>query len=71
MRKSRAKKRIILADPRFNDEMVTKFVNNMMLDGKKNLAFDIFYQAMDLIEKRTEEKRKKWIGKRFSKSSTK
>ncbi|NQY09246.1 MAG: 30S ribosomal protein S7 [Flavobacteriales bacterium] len=56
MRKSRAKKRIILADPRFHDEMVTKFVNNMMLDGKKNLAFDIFYQAMDLIEKRTEEK---------------
>ena len=56
MRKSRAKKRIILADPRYNDIMVTQFVNMMMLDGKKSLAYEIFYGAMDLIEKRTEEK---------------
>ncbi|MCH7534494.1 MAG: 30S ribosomal protein S7 [Bacteroidetes bacterium] len=55
MRKARAKKRILIADPRYNDVMITKFVNNMMMNGKKNLAFDIFYQAMDLVEARTKE----------------
>jgi small subunit ribosomal protein S7 len=52
MRKTRAKKRPLLPDPRFNDELVTRFVNNMMLDGKKSLAFAIFYDAIDLVSER-------------------
>jgi small subunit ribosomal protein S7 len=49
MRKSKPKKRIILPDPKFNDVMVTKFVNNIMLEGKKTTAFQIFYDAIDII----------------------
>ncbi len=45
--------RVIDADPRYNDPMVTQFVNNMMLQGKKSTAFAIFYQAMDLVKTRT------------------
>ena len=55
MRKSKPKKRIILPDPRFNDTMVTKFVNNLMLTGKKNLAFNIFYDAIDIVSEKTGE----------------
>ena len=55
MRKSRPKKRIILPDPRFNDVLVTKFVNNLMLQGKKTLAFDIFYEAIDIVSEKTGE----------------
>lgn len=55
MRRRKAKKLEVLPDPRFKDVTVTKFVNNMMMSGKKNLAFKIFYQAMDIIEERTEE----------------
>lgn len=55
MRKSKPKKRIILPDPKFNDIMVTKFVNNIMLDGKKSTAFQIFYDAIDIIEDKTKE----------------
>ena len=55
MRKTRAKKRPLLPDPRFNDELVTRFVNNMMLDGKKSLAFTIFYDAIDLVSEKTGE----------------
>ena len=51
MRKSRAKKRILLPDPKFGDKLVTRFVNTMMMSGKKNLAFKIFYDAIDIIEK--------------------
>ncbi len=50
MRKSRPKKRIILPDPRFNDVLVSKFVNNLMLQGKKSIAFKIFYDAMDIVK---------------------
>ncbi len=50
MRKSKPKKRIILPDPKFNDVLVTKFVNNIMLQGKKSTAFNIFYDAMDIIQ---------------------
>ena len=50
MRKTKPKKRILLPDPRYNDPYVTRFVNNLMLDGKKSVAYDIFYGAMDLIE---------------------
>ena len=49
MRKAKPKKRIILPDPRFNDVLVTKFVNNIMLEGKKSIAFKIFYEAMDIV----------------------
>lgn len=49
MRKSRPKKRIILPDPKFNDPYVTRFINNLMLSGKKNLAFKIFYNALDIV----------------------
>ena len=51
MRKSKAKKRLLLPDPRFGDKLVTRFVNTMMLSGKKNLAFKIFYDAIDIVEK--------------------
>ena len=49
MRKSTPKKRIILPDPKFNDTLVTRFVNNMMYSGKKNTAYTIFYDAMELV----------------------
>ena len=55
MRKTRAKKRPLLPDPRFNDTLVTRFVNNMMYDGKKSTAFKIFYDAIDLVSERTGE----------------
>jgi small subunit ribosomal protein S7 len=55
MRKSKPKKRIILPDPKFNDIMVTRFVNNMMFDGKKSIAYDIFYKAIEMVETKTTE----------------
>jgi small subunit ribosomal protein S7 len=55
MRRKKAKKREILPDPRFNEVLVTKFVNSIMLEGKKNTAFSIFYDAIDAIEKKTGE----------------
>lgn len=55
MRKGRPKKRILLPDPRFGETIVTRFVNNLMLDGKKSVAYKIFYDACDLIEERTKE----------------
>lgn len=55
MRKSRPKKRVILPDPKFNDVLVTKFVNNLMFAGKKNLAYKVFYEAMDIVKEKTEE----------------
>ncbi|MDX9705787.1 MAG: 30S ribosomal protein S7, partial [Weeksellaceae bacterium] len=58
MRKTKAKKRPLLPDPRFNDQLVTRFVNNMMYDGKKSIAFAIFYEAMDIVEKRKEDAEK-------------
>ena len=55
MRKARAKKRPLLPDPRFNDTLVTRFVNNLMLDGKKSIAFNIFYDAIDIVSEKTEK----------------
>ena len=46
MRKSKPKKRYILPDPKFSDTLVTKFVNNLMVDGKKSIAYSIFYDAV-------------------------
>ncbi|MDG1903655.1 MAG: 30S ribosomal protein S7 [Schleiferiaceae bacterium] len=54
MRKARAKKRPLLPDPKFNDTLVTRFVNNLMLDGKKSIAFNIFYDAIDIVSEKTE-----------------
>lgn len=55
MRKSKPKKRYILPDPKFKDTMVTKFVNSLMYDGKKSIAYSIFYDAIAVIEKKTSE----------------
>jgi small subunit ribosomal protein S7 len=55
MRKAKPKKRYILPDPKFHDVLVTKFVNNLMYDGKKSIAYDIFYDACTLVEKKTSE----------------
>ena len=55
MRKSSAKERLVLPDPKFGDTVVTKFVNNLMLDGKKSVAFNIFYDAIDAVAEKVEE----------------
>lgn len=52
MRKAKPKKRIILPDPKYGDVLVTKFVNNIMLNGKKNLAYKIFYDALDIVKEK-------------------
>ena len=58
MRKRAAKKRPLLPDPRFNDQLVTRFVNNLMWDGKKSVAFNVFYDAIDIVEeKKTDEEK--------------
>ena len=55
MRKSRAKKRILMPDPKFGSILVTRFVNNLMLDGKKSIAFKVFYDALDIVSSKIEE----------------
>ena len=55
MRRRKVKERVILPDPKYNNVTVTKFVNNIMLKGKKNIAFKIFYDSMDIIVERTKE----------------
>jgi small subunit ribosomal protein S7 len=55
MRKARAKKRVLLPDPIYNDVLVTRFLNNLMYDGKKNTASTIFHDAIGIIAKRTNE----------------
>ncbi len=55
MRKAKPKKRYVLPDPKFRDVNVTKFVNNLMFDGKKSLSYAIFYGALEIVEKRTSE----------------
>lgn len=55
MRKSKPKKRYILPDPKFQDTLVSKFVNYLMEDGKKSIAYSIFYDAVALVEERTSE----------------
>lgn len=58
MRKRQAKKRPLLPDPRFNDQLVTRFVNMMMWDGKKSVAFKVFYDAIDIVEeKKTDDEK--------------
>ena len=55
MRKLKSKQRPITPDPKFNDTMVTKFVNNLMYDGKKSLAYKTFYDALSIVEEKTKE----------------
>jgi len=55
MRRKTAKKRITLPDPKFNEVLVTKFVNNMMYAGKKNTAYAIFYDAMEIVDEKSGE----------------
>ena len=58
MRKKQAKKRPLLPDPKFNDQLVTRFVNMMMWDGKKSLPFKVFYDAIAIVEeKKTDEEK--------------
>jgi small subunit ribosomal protein S7 len=55
MRKAKPEKRYVLPDPKFNDALVTKFVNCLMYDGKKSIAYRIFYDAIEKVEKKTSE----------------
>ena len=55
MRKAKPKKRILLPDPKFGDVAVTRFVNNLMLDGKKSIAYTIFYDALELVGKKMKD----------------
>jgi small subunit ribosomal protein S7 len=55
MRKSKAKKRYLLPDPRYSNQMITRFVNNIMESGKKSTAFSIVYRALDIVEAKTKE----------------
>jgi len=58
MRKRQAKKRPLLPDPRFNDQLVTRFVNNLMWEGKKSVAFKVFYDAIDIVEEKNQDEEK-------------
>jgi small subunit ribosomal protein S7 len=58
MRKRAAKKRPLLPDPKFNDQLVTRFVNNLMWDGKKSTAFKVFYDALDIVEQKKQDEEK-------------
>ena len=58
MRKRQAKKRPLLPDPKFKDQLVTRFVNMLMWDGKKSIAFNIFYDSMDIVDERKQNDEK-------------
>ncbi len=55
MRKAKPKSRILLPDPKYKETLVTRFVNYLMVDGKKSIAYGIFYDAVELVEQRTKE----------------
>ena len=52
MRKAKPKKRVILPDPVYNDQKVSKFVNHLMYDGKKTTSYEIFYNALNIVEEK-------------------
>ena len=58
MRKAKPKKRVIIPDPVFNDVKVSKFVNHLMYDGKKNTSFEIFYKALDIVKQKMQNEEK-------------
>jgi small subunit ribosomal protein S7 len=55
MRKDKPKKRLLLPDPKFNDPLVTRFINNLMKSGKKSIASAIFYDALNIVTEKTQE----------------
>lgn len=55
MRKTKAKKRLLLPDPKFGDILVTRFVNTLMYSGKKNLAYNVFYEAIEAVQQKTNQ----------------
>lgn len=58
MRKTKPKKRILLPDPKFHDTSVTRFVNNLMIQGKKSIAYRIFYDALDIVGEKMKDSEK-------------
>jgi small subunit ribosomal protein S7 len=58
MRKAKPKKRLVLPDPIFNDTKVSKFVNHLMYDGKKNTSYEIFYKALDIVKEKMAKEEK-------------
>jgi small subunit ribosomal protein S7 len=58
MRKRQAKKRPLLPDPKFNDQLVTRFVNNLMWNGKKSVAFKVFYDAIAIVDEKKQDEEK-------------
>ncbi len=58
MRKRAAKKRPLLPDAKYNDQLVTRFVNNLMWDGKKSVAFKVFYDAIDIVDEKNQDEEK-------------
>ena len=58
MRKAKPKKHVILPDPKFNDQKVSKFVNHLMYDGKKNTSYEIFYNALDTVQEKMAKEEK-------------
>ena len=62
MRKAKPKKRVILPDPVYNDQKVSKFVNHLMYDGKKNTSYEIFYTALEIVKKKLANEEKGSFG---------
>ena len=58
MRKKQSKKRALLPDPKFNDQLVTRFVNNLMKHGKKSVAYQVFYDSISIVEDKNNEDEK-------------
>ena len=58
MRKAKPKKRVILPDPVYSDQKVSKFVNHLMYDSKKNTSYEIFYKALDVVNEKMAKEEK-------------
>lgn len=58
MRKAKPKKRVVLPDPVYNDQKVSKFVNHLMYDGKKNISYEIFYNALEIVKDKMQKEEK-------------
>ncbi|MDR1584247.1 MAG: 30S ribosomal protein S7 [Prevotellaceae bacterium] len=58
MRKTKPKKRILLPDPKYGDVLVTQFVNNLMYGGKKSIAYNIFYDALNMVGEKLKDSEK-------------
>ncbi|MBP3789756.1 MAG: 30S ribosomal protein S7 [Prevotella sp.] len=58
MRKAKPKKRVILPDPVFNDQKVSKFVNHLMFDGKKATSYEIFYNSLEIVKNKMKDAEK-------------